>query len=213
MRPLIPLVLCAALVGCNKIQSNVSFDPVPTEPVVQKVDDHSCEWDAADYELRTHLLAFEMTSRNEGSFGFNLLNKFFSAFKLKFKVDKGQMTFGMDLTKPQDSQNEIVNVMGMAEYSKKELGFTIDFGQIQAGLDHQSAVPVTTLVNRGLMNTLNEVKARLQALPLEWATHVSQVNGSKVRIPVGLLAGVRKGDEFAIYNVEAQWDGTPCQSH
>jgi len=213
MKPLITLALCLALVGCNKMQSEVSFEPVPVEEVIQKVEDHSCEWDPADYELRAHLLAFEMTSKDNDFFGFNLLNNFFKAFQIKFKVNKGQMTFRMDLSKPQDTENEIINVMSMAEYTKKEVGFTIDFNQIQVGMNHESALPLTKLVERGLTNTLKEAKTRLQELPLEWSTHVSEVNGTKVRIPVGLLAGVRKGDEFSIYNVQAQWEGEPCKSH
>ena len=213
MKPLITLALCLVLVGCNKMQSQVSFEPAPVEDPAAKLKARSCEWDPADYELRTHLLAFEMTNKDNFSFGFNLLNQFLKAFQVSFKVNKGQMIFRMDLSKPQDSGNPILNAMGKAEYSKREIGFTIDFAAIQAGMNSQSAVPLTTLVERGLTNTLNETKNQLQQLPLEWATHVSEVKDNKARIPVGLLAGLRKGDEFSIFNVEAQWDGEPCQSH
>ncbi len=208
----IVLALSLALMGCNKLQSDVSFEKVPEDPVA-KLKQRSCEWDPADYELRAHLLAFEMTNNTDVSFGFNLISKFFEAFSIKFKVKKGQMTFRMDLTKPQDTKNIIKSTMAAGEYSKKEIGFTIDFGAIQTGLNTSSAIPLTTLVERGLTNTLNETKNELAQLPLEWATHVSEVQNGVARIPVGLLAGVRKGDEFFIYNVEAQWDGTPCASN
>jgi hypothetical protein len=215
MKPLIPvLVLSLVLTACNNIQSDVTFtpEPIPVEDPLLKLKQRSCEWDPADYELRTHLLAFEMNN-NKTSFGFNILNKFFKAFGFKFKVTKGSMIFRMDLFKPQDRETEILNVKGDAEYSKKELGFEIDFGAIQLGMDRQSATPITTLVERGLSNTLNNVSSQLSVLPLDWKTHVSLVDEDRVRIPIGVLAGVRKGDQFSIFNVVAKWDGEPCKSH
>jgi len=213
MKPLITLALCLVLMGCNKMQSQVSFAPVPAEDPVQKLKERACEWDPADYELRTHLLAFEMYKKNQLQFGFNLMNGFFKAFGLNIKIEKGQMTFRMDLSKPQDSKNELINAIGKGEFKSSDIGLSLDFSVIHAGFQTGKTTPLSNVVENGLMNTLDETKKQMAQLPLEWTTHISEINGTKARIPVGLLAGVRKGDEFAIYNVVSQWEGAPCQSH
>jgi hypothetical protein len=213
MKPRITLVLCLVLTtACGKMQSQVTFDtPVEQPPPVTKLEDHSCEWDPVDYELNAHLLGFEMEDKKEGRFGFGL--NFLRLFKINFNIKTGKMTFTMNLSKPQNSSGEILHSSGDGPFKASGYGFEFSFANISLGIDSEKNTPIKKMIVDGLTNALKDMKTQLAQLPSEWATHIQSIHdGNIVRIPVGSIAGVRQSDEFAIYNVQAEWSEEPCKS-
>jgi len=201
------------LTGCSGFESVRTLDRFNNGELDYKSDRPACEIQAADYRLDTRVVSFEITSSNGLDFGFNLLSGFLRLFGISFKTKEGRMAMTMKLADPIQPHYELMNTLGSALMKDREFKFQLGIEQFNLGFEHYSRTPVATLAERALEDTVVRMNAQIAGLQESWSSQVIAVpNRNEVIIAAGSYAGVKIGDEFAIYNVEHIWKGVPCES-
>ncbi len=172
----------------------------------------ACQIDYDDYQLDTHIAAFELVSKTGIGFGFNLLTGFFRALGLDVKLEKGQMVSYMTLSETIQPTEPVASVEGKGTSNKSEFNVNIDIAQLGANLSYFKQTPLSTLSSKTVRNNLTNLKDELDSAQIPWKTKIVYAKNGDLIIPVGRVSGVRPGDKFNIYNVEYIWEGSPCGS-
>ena len=76
------------------------------------------------------------------------------------------------------------------------------------------------MVQKGLVNTIKnvatDIDSRISTGRLDtWSTRVlktSNTSANKVIIQAGANSGLKSGDELAVYHINHEWEGEPCNS-
>jgi hypothetical protein len=177
------------------------------------VQQPQCEVDPVDYVISANIYDFEVTDKSGVNFGFNLLNNFVKAIGLSASLSSGKMNLSMQVTDPLHEATPLVNVTGSSTYKSNGFSGSINFGQIGLGGDYYSSTPLATMTEDGLTNALSSAMKKLAAVQLPWQTKIQVVvNPSTFVVGAGTLAGLKAGDQLALYNVNNIWKGAPCTS-
>lgn len=208
------VLLCFSLVGCSgKFEAQKALEDVNNGNLDKKGERPACEIQATEYALDTKMVSFEIVSNNGATFGFDLLTNFFKMFQLSFKTKTGRMALAMSLYDPMNPEYELMNVLGSSKMNESSFKFDISFQQIGLGFEHYSKTPLSKLAEKGLDDTLGRLVNEINKLQDPWSTQVvATPSKSEMVVPVGSFTGLQVGDEFAVYNVEHIWSGTPCSS-
>ncbi len=169
-----------------------------------------------DFKLDTHVVSLDITSKS-GSFGFNLASGFLNALGLSINVKKAELTMNMDVSRIFKDKTTI-----QGHVDGKQTGFSgnIGFSDIGLGFSHYSANPLSRMPRQGMINTLKNVSADIDAKVAagkmdKWSTRVlkSPVKyPDKIVIQAGAESGLQAGDELEIFSMDHEWEGAPCQS-
>lgn len=214
------IALCGLLafaVGCDGFQSATQFDHLSavSEGIKMGVSDKPyCEVDLVDYELDTHLLAFEITDKNNIGFGFNIASGFINAIGLNVSTEKGKMMAAMHLREALRPIETIVDVTGIGESSSTDFNIKLDAARLSADLGYFRQTPLYKLTEKTIAGTLKNLKAELSTIETDWSTRVVHIypTTAELIIPAGSVAGIRVGDKFKIFNVDYTWEADPCTS-
>lgn len=219
MKNLALFAIAVSMIGCSEFQTQQQFsDAASLKGVSDGTNgDYSkpyCELDFADYELDAHLIGFEMRDKTGLNVGFNLLSGFLKALSVGFSAESGKMTMSMKLSETLRPQEIITDVAGQGTFTKLDFSIGVDtLANINAGISHSSSTPVGKLVEKTVMDSYKQTVAELATVETEWKTKVVKIlNPSELIIPVGSVAGLRKGDQFKIFNLDNVWSSTPCKS-
>ena len=220
MRNLLLCILAFGLVGsvgCTGMEPTVS-----TEDALDKVNQgkgiHSnvpqCLVDYEVYELDAELTSFEIYSKKNFEFGFNLASGLLKLLGISFKTEKGVMTMHMGLSETIDPTDWVSNVKGEAMMRKKDFRFNIGIDMFNGGLGYFKQTPMSKLTTAALNNGLSKLEQDLIAKGATWNTRVvySSEEDKKVIVPIGRMSGVQPGDTFKIFNVNYIWKDQPCDS-
>lgn len=231
-QPIILMLLVFSLIGCGDEFRTAPIDLVdqgktalpPKGGVGDRDDDDSadgdqdinvCEAPRTMYELDTKMLAFEITSKNNLTFGFNL-GRWLRFFKTRISVVSGRLDLVMDIKDAIDPDKRLANGEGSAKMSKREFSFELGIQNIGIDFGHYSRTPIAKLTEKGLRSALGKLRRRLNNTSEEWTSVVQYVerNDSKdeVIISAGSASNLKLGDELAFYNVVHKWSGKPCES-
>lgn len=212
------IVLTWLLQGCSGFtsQQKIQMDLANVSEGNKTAGDQRpyCEIDYADYQLDTHLLAFEITDKSNIGFGFNLLTGFLRAIGLNIKTEKGKMLMSMHMSESLRPHETVANVMGQGESKTTDFSMNLDLLRLGFDISYYYQTPVSKLTEKTLDDSLNNLKNSMSRVETPWSSRVVYLyeNEGQVIIPAGTVAGVRLGDKFNIYNVEYAWRGEPCSS-
>lgn len=172
-----------------------------------------CEMDPVDYVVSANIYDFEVTDKTNVNFGFNLLNNFLKGIGANMTLTSGKMSLSMQITDPLHVTTPLVNVIGTSKYSSNGFSGSIDFGQIGLGGGYFYTTPLAKMTQDGLTNAFGSALSKLSTVQLPWKTTVvSVVNPSTFVVGAGTLAGLKAGDQLALYNVNNVWKDQPCTS-
>ncbi len=203
-------LLLISMTACQKTSFTAGSEDSPVQDTVdpQKV---SCEIDPVDFNIKTTVYSFELTNRTKVKFGFNLLETFLKALGFKINLKQGTLNLAMKATDPMNESVLLAYESGQGLLKERDLGFEFSLGEIALGFDFYRKTPLANLSQAGLQDGFAKISAKLATL--DWQNKVSKVpDENTVILAVGTAAGIRKGDQFNIYNVENIWQGAPCQS-
>jgi hypothetical protein len=194
--------------GQPQVQAETPIQSQPTPPVVEK-----CVVDTVDYVLNTHVLGYEFVDEFNLKFGFNILNDFFNALEVEIPLKKAQIVLSMNLFKPMNMRAPISAAIEKAFDLNLIFKVKIDFGQIVLNPEYYYQTPLLDLSHKALDKTFEAVRTPLKDTNANWTSWVTlRPSYDEVVIEAGALAGVEKGDQFKIFNVEHLWEGQPCHS-
>lgn len=180
-------------------------DPVP-----------ACEVPATHYQLKAQVVSLEITSKNRGSFGFDVLKGWFKFFKTKFSAIKGRLDLAVDIVDSVSPETIIANGQGISKMSKREFSFEFGIKDYGINYEHFSKTPLAKLTKLGLRNALADMHKKFVNTSEEWSSIVRYVehkdSGSKVIIAAGTSSNLKIGDRLSFYNIEHRWVGEPCES-
>jgi hypothetical protein len=207
---LLVLILLSAtgLVACN----NVGFSKVANQnPGNKEQAVPECEIDPVIYQLTTNIYDFEITGSNGLHFGFNL-GGIIKLLDTNFSMQSGRMQAHMTITDSL-SQNTLADVNGIGPWKSNGFSTSIDFGKYGVGFNYTKSTPIGQMTLAGLQDGVTHAAQTLSGLNIPWQTRVVKVTpDGTVLLNVGATAGLKAGDQFAIYNVVNEWFGTPCSS-
>lgn len=208
------LVSSLALIGCTKMTpSQVAFDQVSLGKIYKSSNRPACEIQPAEYTIDTRMVAFDITTSGGVHAGFNLLTGFLKLLSVDMKASSGRMVTGMSLYDAVSPKYELVNVMGSGRSVNFGAEVSLGIQNIGAGFNFEHKTPLTSLIESSLSETFGLLYGEMSRLQEPWHTQVAAVpSANEVVIPVGAYAGLKVGDQFAVYNVQHVWGGTPCQS-
>lgn len=173
----------------------------------------ACEIQEAEYQLDTKMVGFEMNNSAGVRAGFNALTGFVNLLSVDFKAKSGSMELNMSLSSPIAPQYQLVDALGKGTFWSVGAGLDLGLNQVGGGFNFYHQTSLAKLAEKSLTDTFKNLDRELQPLQDEWSTQVVAIPTSEdVIIPVGSFAGIKKGDLFAIYNVDNVWQGEPCQS-
>jgi hypothetical protein len=173
-----------------------------------------CEVDLADYELDLKLLSFEIKDKFNVGFGYNLISGFLRAFGISVKTERGEMLMSGHLREALRPLESVVDALGQGNSKGVDFNFSLDLVQLGADFGYYYQTPLHKLTEKTIKSNLSNLRTELNAVETPWATRIvhSFERIQQYIIPAGSVAGIRIGDEFAIYNVENVWQGEPCES-
>lgn len=209
---LTPALVCG-LVACSPMAANFStqkFDATKNA-LGHERDGLDCLVETPDYQLDTSILWFQLEQKNGVKVGVNpSIGGVPVGISLGVTYGTGNLSTAMHLSQPLHGPDIIVSETGQGELQEVsfDAGLAVSLANLQ--FQHYSTTPVATLSELAMRDNLVKIRPSVKD---EWSTVVSYVYGEKdIEIPVGYSSGVRKGDQFYIYDVEYLWKGTPCQS-
>lgn len=216
MKKLILLLSLFYVTGCGGMAAKqATTNALLSVDSGSKLDDSGlpeCQVAYDDYQLDTHIAAFELVSKTGIGFGFNLLSGFFRALGLDVKIEKGQMVSYMTLSETIQPTEPIASVEGKGTSTKTDFNVSIDITKLGADVSYFSQTPLSTLSSKTVRNNLTNLKSELDSANIDWKSKIVYAKDGDLIIPVGRVSGVRPGDTFKIYNVEYIWEGAPCGS-
>jgi len=220
------LVLISVIeIGCGKQISAESYDSLskvnngqidPADQVTQSKKPF-CEVDYIDYNLKTNIVGYEITTKNNVKLGFNLgmFTSFLKELGLRFASKTGLMQLGMSAYEPLRFDSPVADVTGEAKKTEKEFGSDVDAYLLSLSFNHYKNTPLFKLTEAGLKTTLGNLNKAIAPLDDQknWSTKiVSMPSSREVIIPIGSVSGIRDGDVLQIFNVNNVWKGKPCES-
>lgn len=207
-------VAFSTLVGCDHGFDSRSMLNQVNAGIIGKTDERpTCEIQASEYALSTKAVAFELESDTGLSMGWDLISGFLRAIEFSFRLKTARLSLAMSLYDPLAPNRELLGVLGKSRLWGLNFKFDLGFNQIGAGFSHYSQTPLAKLSEKALSDGLDNLTETMSDLQDPWSTMVVAIpNSSQVVIPVGTFAGLKVGDQFAIFNVEHVWQGEPCQS-
>jgi len=131
-------------------------------------------------------------------------------------IQNAQMEVAMVAYNPM-SRAILGRSMATANHTKTDINLTINFGMFSIGPRFFYESPLSKVTMKGLSEAARmlavdiDAEAQKQNRP-RWETQVIRDKDLYVFVRAGSLHGLKVGDEFAVYNVEHFWDGTPCKS-
>ncbi len=208
------------LIGCSEFQSEQKFSEI--SEALNSVDDGIisdsgkpyCELDYADYELDANLIGFEMRDKFGIDVGFKPTGGPLSRVGVGFQSESGKMTINMKLNDSLQPLEELTNVMGEGTFTKTNfsIGFDLLMG-IGLGTSIYSETPVGRLSEKTMVDSYKKTQKELSAFATEWNTKVVRVlSPTEFIIPAGSIAGLRVGDQVKLFNLDIEWESTPCRS-
>lgn len=217
--PLISSAVVMALSACAPMAAtyyeSLENQALKQEPAI--IQDKSQLWcfdGKVDFELRTMVSRFDMVGGTSVHAGFGGIPGIpFQALSFNVKYSSGQLDTSMSLYQAMKT-TELTTQSGRGEKKDVSFGFDILAGW-GGGFQHQSQTPIYDLSQSALVDNLNKIVSALPKLGLDtWSTNVIEVlpDENGFDIPVGLDAGLQKGDEFKIMSVVYDWAGEPCAS-
>lgn len=195
--------------------SKASLDQVKTWfPELKKQDidlsqDSSCLITRPQHFIAGKINALEAYSGMALQFGFS---ESFVQLPLSanFKMDKMRMDLSFKSFDPWTQQlTSAVNV----ESFKKDYsaGFGVDVGWFHIGPSFYRSTGLAEVTLKGLQNGVESLAKKLLATPNEdWQSRIMYSRDNYVLILGGSELGIKKGDQFKIYNQVHNWIGSPC---
>jgi len=200
--------------GCGPITASQSALIDTNNGELSKGDDRpACEVNEVEYLLDAKMVTFELTSSGGAHTGFNLLTGFLQLLSVDFKAKSGNMTMAMDLYDPMTPKTQLVSVPGKGTFVSFGASVNLGFQNIGAGFDFYHQTPLAKLADQSLRNTFTHLHSEIARLQAPWSTEIVAIpDAQDVIVPVGSFAGLKKGDIFAVYNVDHVWSGEACNS-
>lgn len=210
----ISLTAIALLVsGCGQLSSKGALLEANNGKFDKGDDRPACEVNEVEYLLDAKMVAFEMTSSGGLRAGFNLLTGFLQLISVDFKAKSGNMAMAMDLYDPMTPHTQLVSVPGKGTFVSFNASVNLGFQNIGAGFDFYHQTPIAKLADKSLRNTFANLNSEITRLQAPWSTEIVALpTPEDIIVPVGSFAGLKKGDIFAVYNVDHIWSGEPCNS-
>lgn len=208
------ILASAAVMGCTKLSpSQVALEQTGQGKIVKTSSRPACEIQPTQYILDTKMVAFDVTTSGGLHAGFDLISGFLKLLSIDFKAASGRMLIGMSLQDSVSPKTELVNVMGSGRSVDFGAGLNIGFSQIGAGFSFNHKTPLTSLIEASLNDTYTALYYQMYDRQEAWNTQVVAVPSKyEAVIPVGTYANLQVGDQFAVYNVQHLWSGSPCES-
>lgn len=173
-----------------------------------------CEVDYADYLLDSKLMGFELTTKSNVSFGFNILKGFLKALGFSLKSERGVMTMTMQMSESHHPLDLISHVTGEGESKTSDFNVNVDFIKLGLDVGYYYKTPISKLTEKTLDNTLAKLQKDMSKKETPWSTKIVNIypGVGQAIIPTGSVAGIKEGDLFEAYNVDHLWAGEPCYS-
>lgn len=189
-------------------------------------DEARCLINLPDVKVNGSVLAFEMTSGNTYSFGFNQSGPvpglgIGTKFTVKLKQLMIQM-YGIDSAKDLYSgKSRLIASPLVTQVGKDTDGnVAIDYNAINAGYSWYRNSPLSKLTEGALQQGVDSIKTEMNKVP--WTTKVLDVQsldgGTNPLGDVGVVikggadVNLKKGDQVAFYNEKTLWKGEACNS-
>lgn len=188
----------------NGQEANPLFAPIINERA-------TCEIQTPHYLVNTNIISLQMKDEGGITIGFDLggSSKFMG---FNFKIKRAQMTIAMEARDPLQSNAILASTRGVSDKVELKASFNIELGKIKISPGYYFETPLANLSFSSLKKGLQSLGKLLQN-ESPWTANVLAVpTMDEIVINAGTLAGIREGDEFAVYNVEHIWMGEPCQS-
>ena len=164
--------------------------------------------------IRGTIYAFEMKSRS----GLHLSLEDIHSMDIdtKFQVEKAQMDLQLWATSPLKKGGGILG-MGSGKANQNEYNFDLSLSKLFAlgGYEYYRKTPMADVTRKALQSALVEMHQEMQNGEHEWFSRVIVDNDDYMLVRGGILSGLKKGDQLAVYNEEIRWDGNgnPCDPH
>lgn len=220
MKKLLIITLAVTGIGCSEFQSDQAFSEVAD--ALNAVDSDLqgatgkpyCELDYADYELDANLVGFEMRDKFGVDVGFKPSGGPLSRIGVGFQSESGKMSINMGLYDSLRPLENLTNVMGEGTFTKNNfsIGFDLLMG-IGLGTSIYTETPVGKLSEKTMVDSYKKTQKELSTFAVEWNTKVVRIiSPTEFIIPAGAIAGLRVGDQVKLFNLDIEWEGTPCRS-
>jgi len=208
------LSLASTLIACAPVgMKSAALEEVNQGKINKEEVRPACEIQNFEYVLDAKMVAFELTSSTGVHAGFDLLTGFLKLLSFDFKAKSGSMTMAMALYNPVVPNTQLVGVRGKSTFESFGSSVNLGFQNVGAGFDFYQQTPLAKLAATSLKSSFENLAKELEKLQEPWSTEVVALpSADDVIVPVGSFAGLKKGDRFAIYNVQHEWKATPCKS-
>jgi hypothetical protein len=211
-------IIGISLIGCGEgletiEDADTALDVVSRNDKFEILDKPACEVDFADYEIDSHLLAFEIYTGGNISIGYNLLSGFLKAIGLNFSMKSGKMIMSMHAEETLRPNASLADVMGEANSVETNLSLNINALQLGGEIGYFYKTPLAKLTEKTIKSAMGNLRNDLSKIETAWRSKIVWQNGGyEFIIPAGKVAGIRVGDQFAIYDIDYIWMDKPCES-
>jgi len=170
-----------------------------------------CVVDLPHFQISGNVNSFEFQSSFGINFGYTPGGNYSgTSGSVSMKVSKAQMDLVMigkdPLTRALATSSNV-----NSNQTKTDLGLTIDFSQFQGNPNYYLSTPLAKVSQKGLELALKDFKK--QSDQQLWVGRIlKNINKEELMVNHGSQAGLMKGDQFEIYNVDHFWEAEPCTS-
>lgn len=206
-----------AFSGCNKLNTRFSDAESYDSLAVDTGDELSCLATAADYELETEIVSFEISGGASASAGFSF-SGLLSAIGLGVSYSTGTLTVEAHLSEPLARTAALVDASGASTLKKFSFDSSVSVWLAALSFSTYTQTPIATLTKTALQNAMAATVKSLRGsggVEGEWTTVASRLlEDGGLLVPVGANAGLKVGDRFNVTNVDYEWedDSAPCSS-
>lgn len=214
MFKLTSLIAIAGLLSACAPTSFKTIDPnIPAKnKPAQDFETKGCAPDSTDYNMQVNVVSFAMTSDTGIKFGFNHDLNWFKGIELNAQIKKGELELQMELARPLKPKN-LHKVAGSGALNDSSFSFSVDTTIVDVGMSTASQTSLARLSRKGFVDLLKSATKELKKDPNNWQTTVQAFDDEQhLKIPTGFKAGLRKGDQFNIFEEKWIWKGSPCES-
>lgn len=172
-------------------------------------NDSSCLITRPQHFIAGKINALEAYSGASLQFGFNstMVQIPVSA---NFKMDKMRMDLSFHAFDPW-TQQTVASVNSEVFKKDYKVGFGIDLGIIHIGPEFYRVTGMAETTLKGLQQGISDLATKLLATPgQDWSSRIMYSRDNYVLILGGQELGIKKGDQFKVFNQVHNWVGEPC---
>lgn len=196
----------------NKLSLEQAKKLIPTlkEQDILLSNDSSCMMSRPQHFIAGKINALEAYSGASLQFGFNQTVAPVIPVSANLKLDKMRMDLSFHSFDPW-TQQVVASVNSSAMKNDYKAGFGIDLGIIHIGPEFYRITGLAEVTLKGIQNGIQDLAKKLLSLPgQDWSSRIIYNQDSKVLILGGQELGIKKGDQFKVYNQVFNWIGEPC---